>query len=92
MIWRSAGFLGYLKKDHPGYVIEGHCPSLLDLDLAKFLYLGINGDHTEHTLEEVKQRIENGMFFEIQDKNVETGNPGIYLPEPALRVLFLCNR
>lgn len=61
-------FLEYLKKEHPGYVIEGHCPSLLDLDLAKFLYLGINGDHTEHTLEEVKQRIENGMFFEIQDK------------------------
>ena len=40
----------------------------MDLDLAKFLYLGIDGDHTEHTLEEVKQRIENGMFFEIQDK------------------------
>lgn len=61
-------FLEYLRKEHPGYVIEGHCPSLLDLDLARFLYLGIDGDHTEHTLEEVKQRIENGMFFEIQDK------------------------
>lgn len=61
-------FLDYLCKEHPGYVIEGHCPSLLDLDLARFLYLGIDGDHTEHTLEEVKQRIENGMFFEIQDK------------------------
>ena len=61
-------FLDYLRQEHPGYVIEGHCPSLVDLDLAKFLYLGINGDHTEHTREEVKQRIENGMFFEIQDK------------------------
>lgn len=61
-------FLNYLREEYPGYVIEGHCPSLLDLDLAKFLYLGIDGDHTEHTLEEVKQRIENGMFFEIQDK------------------------
>ncbi len=61
-------FLDYLREEYPGYVIEGHCPSLLDLDLAKFLYLGIDGDHTEHTLEEVKQRIENGMFFEIQDK------------------------
>ena len=61
-------FLKYLRQEHPGYVIEGHCPSLLDLELAKFLYLGIDGDHTEHTLEEVKQRIENGMFFEIQDK------------------------
>lgn len=63
-----AKFLEYLREEHPGFVIEGHCPSLTDLDLAKFLYLGINGDHTEHTLEEVKQRIENGMFFEIQDK------------------------
>lgn len=61
-------FLDYLRKERPGYVIEGHCPSLLDLELARFLYLGIDGDHTEHTLEEVKQRIENGMFFEIQDK------------------------
>ena len=61
-------FLDYLRSERLGYVIEGHCPSLTGLDLAKFLYLGINGDHTEHTLEEVRQRIENGMFFEMQDK------------------------
>ncbi len=61
-------FLDYLRQEHPGYVIEGHCPSLVGLDLAKFLYLGIDGDHTEHTLEEIKQRFENGMFVEIQDK------------------------
>lgn len=61
-------FLDYLRTEKPGYVIEGHCPSLTGLDLAKFLYLGINGDHTEHTLEEVRQRIENGMFFELQEK------------------------
>lgn len=61
-------FLDYLRQEKPGYVIEGHCPSLVGLDLAKFLYLGIDGDHTEHSLEEVRQRIENGMFMEIQDK------------------------
>lgn len=61
-------FLDYLRQERPGYVIEGHCPSLVGLDLAKFLYLGIDGDHTEHSLEEVRQRIENGMFMEIQDK------------------------
>lgn len=65
-------FLHYLRKIHPNFVIEGHCPSLLDLELAKFLYLGINGDHTEHTLEEIKQRIENGMFIEIQEKMLRT--------------------
>ena len=61
-------FLDYLRVENPQYVIEGHCPALLDLDLAKFLYLGINGDHTEHSLEEFRQRAENGMFMEIQDK------------------------
>lgn len=64
-------FLEYLHEEYPGYVIEGHCPSLVDLELAKFLYLGINGDHTEHALEEVRQRMENGMFFEIQNKMVK---------------------
>lgn len=61
-------FIEYLHEERPNYVIEGHCPSLVDLDLAKFLYLGINGDHTEHNLEEFKQRLENGMFMEIQGK------------------------
>ena len=60
--------LKYLRKSRPNYVIEGHCPSLIDLDLAKYLYLGINGDHTEHSLEEIKQRFANGMFVEIQEK------------------------
>lgn len=61
-------FISYLQQEHPGFVIEGHCPSLLDLELAKFLYLGIDADHTEHTLEEFQQRMENGMFMEIQEK------------------------
>lgn len=64
-------FLRYLQQEYPGYVIEGHCPALVDLELSKFLFLGIDGDHTEHTLEEVRQRIENGMFFEIQEKMIK---------------------
>ena len=61
-------FLNYLHKINSKIVIEGHCPSLTGLDLAKFLYLGINGDHTEHNIEELKQRFENGSFVEIQEK------------------------
>lgn len=63
-------FLQYLKDTHPGFVVEGHCPSLVDRDLAKYLDLGINADHTEHTLEEFRQRIENGMFMELQSKMI----------------------
>lgn len=61
-------FLDYLREEEPQAVIEGHCPSLVGLDLAKFLYRGIDGDHTEHTLEEIRQRFENGMFVELQEK------------------------
>lgn len=61
-------FLTYLKKEDPDFVIEGHCPSLVNLDLAKFLFLGINGDHTEHTMEELEERFQNGMYVEIQEK------------------------
>lgn len=65
-------FIEYVKKNKPQYAIEGHCPKLLDLDLAKFLYLGINGDHTEHTFEEFVQRFENGMFMELQAKSISS--------------------
>lgn len=61
-------FLKYIHKIKSNIVIEGHCPSLTGLDLAKFLYLGINGDHTEHNIEELRQRFENGSFVEIQEK------------------------
>lgn len=61
-------FLDYLEEEDPQAVIEGHCPSLVGLDLAKFLYRGINGDHTEHTLQEIKERFKNGMFVELQEK------------------------
>lgn len=61
-------FLAKLREKDKVFPIEGHCPALLDLDLAKFLYLGINGDHTEHTIEELRQRFEGGMFMEIQEK------------------------
>ncbi|KMZ55131.1 adenine deaminase C-terminal domain-containing protein [Dorea sp. D27] len=61
-------YLDYLREEDPYAVIEGHCPSLTGLDLAKFLYRGIDGDHTEHTLAELKDRFANGMFVEIQEK------------------------
>lgn len=63
-------FLQYLKKERPGFVIEGHCPSLVGQDLAKYLELGIDSDHTEHTLAEFRQRVENGMFMELQSKMI----------------------
>lgn len=40
--------LDYVRKERPSLTVEGHCPSLTGLSLSKFIYLGIDGDHTEH--------------------------------------------
>lgn len=63
-------FLSYVREKHPFFPVEGHCPGLTGMDLAKYLGLGINADHTEHSLEEIRQRMENGMFLEIQKKTL----------------------
>ena len=60
-------FIDIVHEKEPLYTLEGHCPALVDEDLAKFLYLGIRSDHCTHTLEELKQRFENGMFIQLQD-------------------------
>lgn len=61
-------FLKKLRATDKTFPIEGHCPALVDYDLSRFLFLGINGDHTEHNLEEFRQRFAGGMFVELQEK------------------------
>ncbi len=60
-------FIDIVHEKEPFYTLEGHCPALVNEDLAKFLFLGIRSDHCTHTLEELKQRFENGMFIQLQD-------------------------
>lgn len=60
-------FIDDIHDKETDYPLEGHCPELVDLDLAKFLYLGIQSDHCTHNIEELKQRFENGMFIQLQD-------------------------
>jgi adenine deaminase len=59
-----------MQQHHPLAAIEGHCPSVRELDLAKLLYLGIDSDHCLQDLEGMKQRFARGMFVEIQEKSV----------------------
>lgn len=65
-------YIHYIKQIEQDEIfpVEGHCPALKDFELARFLYTGINSDHTEHDLEEFRQRFLNGMFVEIQDKTL----------------------
>lgn len=61
-------FLTFLREQGSPIPVEGHCPMLLGEELSRFIYLGIDSDHTEHSIEELRQRFFQGMYIELQDK------------------------
>jgi len=62
--------IDFTLKNHPEKLIEGHCPQLSGLDLAKFIYRGIDSDHTQQSVDGMLERVSNGMFIEIQEKSI----------------------
>ena len=55
-------------------LIEGHCPKISGLDLSKYLYYGVDADHTMQSPESIYEKITNGMFMEIQRKSLSKEN------------------
>lgn len=68
---KTLSMINYMKKKHPLHAIEGHCPSVRDIELAKLLYLGIQSDHCFQDVEGMKQRCMRGMFVELQEKSIQ---------------------
>jgi adenine deaminase len=62
--------LRHIRANYPNLIIEGHCPKLLDLDLHRMIYAGVDSDHTHQTIEGMEARIGAGMFIEIQEKSM----------------------
>lgn len=54
--------------------IEGHCPRISGLDLARYIYQGVDADHTQQTPASIVEKIKNGMFLEIQRKSMTAEN------------------
>ena len=67
---KTLKLINYMKKQAPLSAIEGHCPSVRDLELAKLLYLGIDSDHCLQDTPGMRQRFANGMFVELQEKSI----------------------
>ncbi|WP_105203562.1 adenine deaminase C-terminal domain-containing protein [Neobittarella massiliensis] len=65
---RPNQFVRYLRQHKPDMPLEGHCPRIKGVELSRYIYTGIDSDHTEHDLEEVQHRYFKGMFFELQNK------------------------
>ena len=61
-----------MHENNPRPIIEGHCPRLSGPDLQKFLYAGVDGDHTQQTIESLREKIGLGMFVELQEKSLTT--------------------
>jgi adenine deaminase len=58
------------RQARPTLPIEGHCPKYTGLDLAKFIYRGVTSDHTQQTPDSLVEKVENGMFIQLQRKSL----------------------
>ena len=54
--------------------IEGHCPKITGLDLSRYIYYGVDAYHTQQSLSSIVEKIQNGMFLEIQRKSMTKKN------------------
>ena len=50
--------------------IEGHCPKISGEDLCRFIYEGVDADHTQQTPGSVLEKTDMGMFMELQHKSL----------------------
>lgn len=50
--------------------IEGHCPKISGKDLNRFIFAGVDADHTQQTPESVLEKTDLGMFLELQKKSL----------------------
>lgn len=62
------------KKERPFMPIEGHCPKIEGLELAQFMYAGVDADHTHQTPDSIYEKITSGMFLELQKKSLTVEN------------------
>ncbi len=62
------------RRVRPYMPIEGHCPKITGLELARFLFAGVDADHTHQTPESIYEKITNGMFLELQKKSLTKEN------------------
>jgi len=58
------------KEERFDFKIEGHCPKLSNENCAKFIFAGVDSDHTQQTVDSVMEKIDMGMFLELQKKSL----------------------
>ena len=72
-----AQIIRLIQEKRPTMPLEGHCPKIQGTDLSDFLYSGISSDHTHQFPESLKERIENGVFIQLQAKSMTKENMAV---------------
>ncbi len=67
---RTRRIIRAVREHDASMPVEGHCPRLMGLSLARMLYAGVDSDHTDQTPERMLARVEQGMFVELQYKSL----------------------
>lgn len=78
------------KQQRPSMPLEGHCPKISGSDLSKFIASGVDADHTMQSPDSIREKIENGMFLEIQGKCLTLDNVKTLIDEKYDEYYCLC--
>lgn len=62
------------RRARPFSPIEGHCPVLRGLELQAFVAAGVWSDHTKQSPESIREKVDAGMFIELQRKSIDEDN------------------
>lgn len=68
---KTSRLIRQIRAGRPDFSLEGHCPRFSGWELAQILMNGVNSDHTDQSLEGLKERLMNGMFVQLQEKSLK---------------------
>lgn len=67
------------REQRPNFPVEGHIPKVEGLNLARFLFKGINSDHTQQNPKSIEEKISSGVFLQFQKKSVFKENMDVII-------------
>nr|WP_300091819.1 adenine deaminase C-terminal domain-containing protein [Sedimentibacter sp.] len=74
-----SGIVKTFREQRPNFPVEGHIPKVEGLNLARFLFKGINSDHTQQNPKSIEEKISSGVFLQLQKKSVSKENMDVII-------------
>ncbi|MBP1974539.1 adenine deaminase [Cohnella thailandensis] len=75
--------LNHILQHHPKLIVEGHVPRLLGTELSRFVFAGVDSDHTQQTVRGLDERIKAGVFVQVQELSMTREVMDYLISEPV---------